>query len=138
MSDVSYSQVHDIFSASCSGYCHTGGGSYTGGLDLSSYTNLMSGYSNHGPVVISGDADNSILIQKLQSPPPFGDQMPLDQDPLDHLSISIIATWINEGANNDGEEPEEEFMVVRIRMQTTTTQKQISMMDHASIHLLGS
>ena len=108
VSDVSYSQVNNIFSASCAGYCHAGGGAYTGGLDLSSYENLMSGNSNHGPVVIPGDADNSILIQKLQSNPPFGEQMPLGQNPLDYLSVSILATWINEGANNDDDPGEED------------------------------
>ena len=93
-----HSQIQPIFDNNCSGYCHVNGGSYTGNLDLSSYEELMSGTSNHGPVITQGDAENSIIIQKLSSNPPFGDQMPAGGPPLDEYLINLIADWIDEGA----------------------------------------
>ena len=50
----------------------------------------MSGNSDHGPVIIPGDSENSILIQKLGDEPPFGDQMPQGQVPLSDELISIL------------------------------------------------
>ena len=93
------SQIQPIFNANCTSYCHTNGGSYQGGLDLTSYENLMAGDSDHGPVIIPGDSENSILIQKLGDEPPFGDQMPQNGPPyLDPATIALIAAWIDEGA----------------------------------------
>ena len=69
------SQIQPILTSNCTSYCHTNGGAYTGGLDLTSYSNVMDG-GNHGPVVIPGDSQNSNLILKLSESPPFGSQMP--------------------------------------------------------------
>jgi len=96
---VAYADVQEIFNANCTSYCHSGGGTYTGSLDLTSYDNLMVGTSDNGPVVIPFDSDNSILIQKLSENPPFGDQMPRDGLALDQQLIDIISLWIDEGAN---------------------------------------
>ena len=94
------SQIQTIIDANCTNSdCHTNGGGYQGGLDLTSYNNLMAGNSDHGPVVIPGDSENSILIQKLSDDPPFGDQMPKNGPPyLDPATISLISAWIDEGA----------------------------------------
>jgi len=99
-SSIDYStQIQPIFNANCTSYCHTNGGSYQGGLDLTSYENLMAGDSDHGPVIIPGDSENSILIQKLGDEPPFGDQMPQNGPSyLDPATIALIAAWIDEGA----------------------------------------
>ena len=96
---VTYQDVQEILDINCTTYCHTQGGSYQGGLDLTSYENLMLGNSSHGPVVIPFDSQSSILIQKLSDNPPFGQQMPRDGIPLDQETIDIIALWIDEGAN---------------------------------------
>ncbi|SVB58573.1 uncharacterized protein METZ01_LOCUS211427, partial [marine metagenome] len=98
--DVDYeTQIQPIFNANCTYYCHTDGGQYQGNLDLTSYRALMAGTSDHGPVVIPGDSENSIIIQKLSDEPPFGDQMPQSGPPyLDAAIISLIAAWIDEGA----------------------------------------
>ena len=99
-------QIQPIFNANCTSYCHTNGGSYQGGLDLTSYENLMAGDSDHGPVIIPGDSENSILIQKLGDEPPFGDQMPQNGPSyLDPATIALIAAWINEGALPEPDEP---------------------------------
>jgi hypothetical protein len=96
---VAYQDIQEIFNTNCTTYCHTDGGSYQGNLDLSSYSNLMLGTSEHGPVVIPFNSDSSILVQKLSDDPPFGDQMPRTGIPLDQQTIDMIALWIDEGAN---------------------------------------
>ena len=105
--DVDYlTDIQPIFNANCTYYCHTNGGPYQGGLDLTSYENLMAGDSDHGPVIIPGDSENSILIQKLGDDPPFGDQMPQSGPPyLDAYTIALIAAWIDEGALPSEEPP---------------------------------
>ncbi len=90
------SQIQSIFNANCIN-CH---GS-SGGLSLTSYDNLMTG-GNHGEVVTPFDADNSILVQKLQPNPPFGDRMPRNNQSYfdDHPDeLQLIIDWINEGAS---------------------------------------
>ena len=96
-SQVDYnSQIQPIFNSNCTSYCHTNGGSYQGGLDLNSYSNLMEG-SNSGPVIMPYYSDYSLLIQKLQGTAQGG-QMPDAAPPLDTATIALIAAWIDEGA----------------------------------------
>ena len=93
---VSYSNDLLVAFQGVCGVCH---GS-SGGLNLTSYSSLMAGNSNNGPVVIPGNPDGSIIIQKLSSNPPFGDQMPkagsVTQSWLNKLWI-----WIKQGAINN-------------------------------------
>ncbi len=109
--EISYeNDIQPIFNANCTSYCHSGGGNYAGGLDLTSYENLMAGTNAHGLVVNPGYADYSILIQKLSDNPPFGQQMPLNQPPLEASLVDLIAEWINAGAiGPDDSGPEEDI-----------------------------
>ena len=96
---VSYgSDIQPIFDDNCIS-CHINGGAYFGGLDLSTYENLMAGDSNSGPVVIVGDGANSFLIQKLEGTG-GGAQMPQGGSPLPSEQINLISQWIDEGALN--------------------------------------
>ncbi len=91
---VLYSEsVQPVFNANCVG-CH---GS-SGGLNLSSYTQLMSG-GNSGAAVIADDSEASRLIQRLRGT--VGSQMPLNGAALSNVTISLIETWINQGAHNN-------------------------------------
>lgn len=100
-------QIQPVFNSNCnSGSCHGGN---AGGLNLTTYDNLMKGDSNNGPVVTPGDGANSVLVQKLGSPPPFGDSMPKNRDPLPDSTVNLISQWIDEGA-------EEESISVNERM----------------------
>ena len=95
---LSYADILSIFDTSYSGsikctMCHSG----SGGLTLTSYVNLMSG-GTHGSVVIPLESENSNLILKLNSSPPFGSQMPDGGPPLGASIITLIATWIDQGA----------------------------------------
>jgi mono/diheme cytochrome c family protein len=99
---VSYStEIQPIFNDNCIS-CHNNGGGYFGGLDLSTYENLMLGNSNNGPVVTAGDGTNSYIIQKLQGTA-TGAQMPDGASPLPSDQINLIAQWIDEGAMNNRE-----------------------------------
>lgn len=88
---VSYSaSIQPIWDSNCSG-CH---GS-SGGLNLSSYAQLMSG-GNNGAVVVAGDGANSRIVQRLRGI--GGSRMPLNGAALPDATIEMVETWINQGA----------------------------------------
>jgi uncharacterized membrane protein len=74
--------------------CH-GGEFPSEGLKLESYESLMAG-SQNGGVIIVGDANNSLIIQKLES-----GEMPKRGQHLTTEQIELIRQWINEGALNN-------------------------------------
>lgn len=77
----------------CTG-CHGG----QNNLFVNSYSNLMLGNSDHGPVVIPFNSSGSILIQKLRGTASFGVRMPLGGPYLPSSTIDNIALWIDQGA----------------------------------------
>jgi len=87
-------QVLPIFQANCM-KCHNSN-TQLGGWDGSSYESVMTS-GNNAPVVIPGDAANSLLAQFIQgegSPmPPSGSLPPAE--------IQVILDWIAAGAEND-------------------------------------
>lgn len=96
--NVSYAnQVQPIFNGNCTG-CH---GS-SGGLNLSSYTQLMNsaGSNYSGRIVVAGDANASGLVDKIEVNPDFPQRMPVGGT-LSNEEIEIIRVWINEGAQNN-------------------------------------
>tara|TARA_Y100001970_G_scaffold16832_1_gene18989 strand:+ start:15631 stop:18417 length:2787 start_codon:yes stop_codon:yes gene_type:complete len=99
------SHVMPIISANCTGYCHNGASSYDGGLNLESYTSLMTG-GNSGPIVIPYYPDYSLIIQKLNGEAP-GSQMPPQSAPLPDNYINTIYYWIEQGAIGSDDETEE-------------------------------
>ena len=85
-------QIQTIFNSNCTS-CHVNGGSYFGGLDLSTYANVMNG-GNSGVVVIPNDHVNSYLWQRVNN-----GEMPPEANPdLSASQVDLIALWINEGA----------------------------------------
>jgi uncharacterized membrane protein len=74
--------------------CH-GGDSTKEGLSFASYETLMTG-SNNGPVIVAGDAANSLLVQMLQK-----GKMPKRGPKLTPEQVQIIIDWINAGALNN-------------------------------------
>jgi len=93
---IGYSNdIQPLFNRDCTG-CHGN----SGGLNLTSYSNLMSG-GNNGSAITPGDGAGSILVQKLGSLPPFGDQMPLGSSSLSSTDVEMIITWIDDGAENN-------------------------------------
>ena len=93
-SSVSYSKdVYPIFEASCI-KCH-GVEKVSRGLDLTGYEKTMTG-SVKGPVVLPGDADNSLLV-KLSAE----GKMPKQGAKLTPEQIEIVRNWVIQGALNN-------------------------------------
>jgi len=65
------------------------------GLDMDTYESLLAG-SQNGPVIIPGNAHNSLLIQKVTE-----GTMPKRGPKLTPVQIQIITDWINAGAPNN-------------------------------------
>lgn len=98
---VSFSaEVQPIFANSCGGSgCHLGN-DQTSGVNLSTYERIINsiGEGYNGPIVIAGDGANSPIIDKLGSRPRLGSRMPDGGAALSSTQISLIRTWIDEGA----------------------------------------
>ena len=71
--------------------CHGG----AGGLFLQDYAGVIAG-GDSGAVVVAGDPDGSLLIQRLEGT--ITPQMPEDLPPLSQPEIDVIRLWIAEGA----------------------------------------
>ena len=85
--------IQPIFNENCMS-CHAG--TYSGGLQLGSYAELMAG-GNNGASVIPYYSENSILYQKISGNQVLGNQMP--PGGLMYISnIDLIAQWIDDGA----------------------------------------
>jgi hypothetical protein len=94
---VSFSQkIQPIMNQyGCPG-CHGG----TSGLTVTTVASLLAG-GGHGPAIVPGNADASILYQKISPTPPFGSRMPLGGPYMADTTIAFFRTWINEGAQNN-------------------------------------
>ncbi len=99
LAQVDYpSQIQPILTSNCNS-CHSQG---QNSFNSSSYAAVMASVSpsnrydkNH---VIAGDPDGSPLVDKIEPDPDFGNRMPTGGS-LSNNEISLIRTWIEEGAN---------------------------------------
>ena len=87
------SNIEPILSRRGCESCHGG----SGGLFVSSVALLLRG-GDHGPAIVPGSAETSLMIKKLSPTPPFGDRMPQGGAYLSDSTIQVIKDWINEGA----------------------------------------
>jgi mono/diheme cytochrome c family protein len=85
--------VLPIFEQSCV-KCH-GGDQTKAGLALKTYAQLMKG-SENGPVIKTGDAQNSFLVQQINN-----GKMPQRASKLPQAQIDTITAWVNAGAPNN-------------------------------------
>jgi len=94
-----------VFDANGCQRCHTGDGIGVSqsGLDLRSYATLRAGGGRSGgQAVVDGDPCSSILVQKLETGPPFGRRMPYDGPPyLTDAELTLVRDWIVEGASDN-------------------------------------
>jgi hypothetical protein len=94
---VSFSQdILQIFQQHGCTSCHGG----EAGLFVTTVGGLLQG-GDHGPAIIRNDAENSNLVRKLSSNPPFGERMPLGASPVPENQQNTIKQWINEGAEDN-------------------------------------
>lgn len=92
--NVSYSRdIYPLVERRCI-KCH-GGDFPSEGLSMDSYESLMSG-SQNGLVIVAGDANNSLIIEMIES-----GEMPKRGQDLTVEQINLIRQWIDEGALNN-------------------------------------
>jgi menaquinol-cytochrome c reductase cytochrome b/c subunit len=78
--------------------CH--GARKKGGYSVADYDSVMTSGDN-APVIVAGDAANSILVQMLRGiKTDAGGQMPPSR-PLKEEQIQLIERWVNQGAQNN-------------------------------------
>ena len=78
--------------------CHAQGNSNPGKYDMETYESIVKG-GKHGAAVIAGKPEASILLKKLSTTPPFGEQMPvMTKVKMSPDELKIFETWIKEGA----------------------------------------
>lgn len=82
-----------IFQSRCVN-CH-GGERTQEGLDLTTHASLMAG-SDNGPVVTSGDASTSLLVELV-----VAHKMPKRGPQLTPAQIQLLTDWVNQGALNN-------------------------------------
>jgi len=96
-SQVDYStQIQPIFDNNCIS-CHINGGTYFGGLDLSSYSEVMEGGSS-GNTIVPFNHSSSELFNRITLDESDNEFMPQYGTPLSQTEIDLIAQWIDEGA----------------------------------------
>ncbi len=93
-------EIMPVLIKKCIG-CHNTEDEGPSGLYLDDYRELMKGDSKHGPVIKSGNAEESILIMKVKGTAKFGKQMPRGKTPLDDETIEMISRWIDQGTKNN-------------------------------------
>lgn len=76
--------------------CHGG----TNNLDTHTVAGLLLG-GDHGPAIVPGNADSSLIMKKTSITPPFGDRMPQGGPYLPDNVRNVIRDWINQGARNN-------------------------------------
>jgi hypothetical protein len=76
------------------GMCHQDWGGFNPS-DVHTYLTTQSTYS--GPLISPGDADGSLVYQRV-SGATYADQMPLLFDFVDDVTVERIGQWIDEGA----------------------------------------
>src|SRR5580704_6130445 len=86
-------QVHPILAARCFA-CH-GGDKRSGGLSLSTYSEILRG-GKTGKVVNPGSSRDSLLLQRVRAEgvppmPPVGERLSASE-------IAVLRAWIDEGA----------------------------------------
>jgi mono/diheme cytochrome c family protein len=91
---ISYANdIQPILQSRC-GSCHMGE-FVNKELNMDTYENLMAG-SQNGPVIIAGNAKDSLLVQKISS-----GEMPKRGPKLTPAQIRVIIEWIDAGAPNN-------------------------------------
>ena len=97
LSQVDYTtQIQPIFDNNCTS-CHSDGGTYFGGLDLSSYSMVIEGGSS-GNTIVPLDHSGSELFNRITLDESDNEFMPKYGTPLSQTEINLIAQWIDEGA----------------------------------------
>ena len=94
--DLYTSHVEPIFQANCY-RCH-GGFNHRGGLQMETRAGLLKG-GHHGPAIVPGHPEQSLLVKLIRHEGPPNDPMPMPQDGrLSDSEIGAVEQWIRAGA----------------------------------------
>jgi uncharacterized membrane protein/mono/diheme cytochrome c family protein len=89
--------INPILDANCVA-CHSAE-KVKGGLRLDTYRMLMKG-GKDGPVVVAGNPDKSLLLERVTLPPSHKQFMPAEgKPPLKPEEIAWIKAWVEQGAS---------------------------------------
>ncbi len=77
--------------------CHGG----INDLNVTPHAALLSGDSDHGPVVVPGDRGASLIWLKVRPSPPVGERMPQGGPFLSDAEILLLGDWIDQGARDN-------------------------------------
>lgn len=81
--------------------CHNADEDHPSQLFMDSYETLMKG-GKHGKAIQPGNSKESLLLQKMNPPPPFGKRMPPSKKLIPTASqIEILRQWIDQGARKN-------------------------------------
>ena len=96
---VSFSKdIAPLLKENCNG-CHIAGRRASGNLRMDTFAQLMRG-GDSGEPIAGSNANGSLLVKKLKGLE--GRRMPAGRPPLSDEQVSLISTWIREGATFDG------------------------------------
>ena len=89
-------RVLPIFEANCY-RCH-GGMFHRGGLSISTRAGMLKG-GHDGPVIVPGDAAQSLMIKLIRHEGPADDPMPMPpKTKISDADIATVTQWIQAGA----------------------------------------
>jgi hypothetical protein len=114
---ATFTQIYDmIFPRTTNAHCDmchglpafdASNGNLATGMDKTSTYNALVGKTSMGSMclgkqlVVAGQPDMSLLLQKVKPNPPCGIRMPNGGMPLSDAQIEMIRSWIAAGAKND-------------------------------------
>src|SRR5690348_17220422 len=93
-----YRDVRPILQANCQG-CHQPAKA-KGGYVMTEFKRLLAGGDNEGAAVIPGHTDKSSIL-KMITPKDGEVRMPKGKTPLAESDITLITSWIEQGAQDD-------------------------------------
>ncbi len=109
------SDIAPLLVANCNG-CHYEANNVRGGLRLNTFKDLLQG-GDSGPIIEPGQSDDSLLVKKLLGTE--GQRMPAGgRPPLSEAQITLVKTWIAEGATFDGDNQDSRLDAVIARSFT--------------------
>jgi mono/diheme cytochrome c family protein len=109
------SDIAPLLVANCNG-CHYEANNVRGGLRLNTFKDLLQG-GDSGPMIEPGQSDDSLLVKKLLGTE--GQRMPAGgRPPLSEAQITLVKTWIAEGATFDGDNQDNRLDAVIARSFT--------------------
>ncbi len=100
--------IQPIFEKRCVA-CHSTNATM-GSLNLESYEGLLRG-GNNGPIVFKGKPEDSTLYRSITGQAPEIGRMPMNNEILSDGEISLIRSWIEEGAEGGSAAPRQIYAV---------------------------